>query len=215
MNLSGKDASAVNLNLMRFDFKGYNEMEAGNRISNVKWMVWTFMGWLLGVMLIIVLSAPLDNEGAKDLQLYVGIGMGTGVGFAQWMLLKKFSRISINWLFFSLAGMGGTFLLLELSLSETWSYKLPLCVAMGTIVTGLLQFSILKHESKIAFRWILSSFFGWMLAALPVFAIEYTLQLKALVDSNLILVLVNLLLIFSGGIILGAVTGFTIKRVIV
>ena len=189
-------------------------MEADNKISNVTWTVWTSIGWLLGVMLIIVLSAPLDNEGAKDLQLYAGLGMGTGVGFMQWMLLKKFYHISINWLLFSLAGMGGTFLLLELSLSDTWLYKLPLCVAIGAGVTGVLQFLVLKHKSKIAALWILSSLVGWILAAIPVFSMEYTPPLKTLIDSTSLIVLINLVLILSGGIILGAVTGFTIKRVI-
>src|SRR5687767_5123511 len=105
-------------------------MEMVSKISSFKWIIWTSMGWILGIMLVIVLSVPLDNEGAKDLQLFVGVGMGTGVGFTQWMLLKKFYRISINWLFFSLAGMGSAFLLLELRVAETWSYKLPICIAV-------------------------------------------------------------------------------------
>ncbi|MBL7923649.1 MAG: hypothetical protein JNL88_05585, partial [Bacteroidia bacterium] len=46
-----------------------------------------------------------------------------------------------------------------------------------------------------------------------VFAIDYTMQLKAQIASNLLLALINLFLILAGGLVLGLITGPVMKKI--
>jgi MFS family permease len=179
-----------------------------------QWTRSTFLGWLLGIFLIISLSSLLDSMGIEGMQFYLGLGMGAGVGFLQWLHLRKFITASKRWIWFSVAGMGIPFIILDLLLPTTFVQKLPVGVALGAIVTGFLQFLILKDYSKQAHIWIWTSVIGWTVAVLAVLVVDYTKHLTPYVSSNLLLAFINLLLILSGGIILGLITGTALQSIL-
>lgn len=188
--------------------------QAGKFLTINRWTKSTFWGWLLGIVLIIGLSSLLDSMGIEDMQFYVGLGMGAGVGGTQWLLLRKLLPMSKNWIWFSAAGMGIPFIVLDMVLTKSFTYKMPIGAVLGAILVGFLQFLLLKQHSEKASLWIWSSIAGWTLAVLAVLTIDYTKHLTPYIQSNLLLALLNLLLILLGGIILGVITGFTLKKIL-
>ncbi len=179
------------------------------QITLGRWTKATFWGWLLGVALILVLSSLLDSTGIEHLQFHLGVGMGAGVGFAQWLLLKR-AGMRKNWIWFSILGMGIPFIILDLMPAELVPHKIAAGIVSGALATGLLQYLLLKKQFRNAQLWIYGCFTGWTLAVATVFAIDYT---KYLTSSNLVLFFLNLFLMLAGGIVLGVISGFALKRI--
>lgn len=178
-----------------------------------RWALATFWGWLLGVIFILLLSSFLDSVGIENMQFYLGVGMGAGVGFTQWFFLKKNTTIkSKSWIWFSMFGMGIPFIILDLALTTSTSYKPVLGISFGALAMGLLQYAILKNYSSSAALWVYGCFAGWILAALTTFSINYTMRLSA-IFSNIALAFINLFLILAGGIVLGIITGMVLKKI--
>lgn len=179
-----------------------------------RWVLFTFWGWLLGVAFILILSSLLGAVGIENMQFYLGVGMGAGVGFTQWLFLRKIIRIHKNWIWFSLAGMGIPMIILDLTLGEAVTMKLALSIGLGALAVGVLQYFMLEPYSRKAFFWIPASVVGWTLAVGTVFTIDYTSALRPTVSSNLVLALINLVLILAGGVVLGVISGISMKRIL-
>lgn len=185
-----------------------------NQFSVNRWTKATFWGWVIGIALILIISSFLDSIHIEHTQFYLGVGVGVGVGFTQWRLLKKFITIPSMWFWFSTVGMGVPFVLLDLIPNEVLVHKLPFSISSGAIFSGFLQYTILKKHFEKAKLWITGSFLGWVLGVLTVFIIDYTNNLKSVISSNLVLAAINLFLMLAGGIVLGIITGKTIRKII-
>ena len=181
-------------------------------IKTNQWIKVTFWGWLLGVFLLIFLSSVLDACGIENMQFYIGIGMGTGVGFTQWRLLKKYCAMPLAWFYYSSLGMGLPFLILDFVMDKGVVYKLPLSVALGGLAIGCLQYQLLKKLSTNAINWIPFTTIGWTMAAFTTLLIDLTMRIKVTGYMNLVMALLNLLLILLGGVVLGWVTSRVIKK---
>jgi hypothetical protein len=186
-----------------------------NEISVSKWVIATFYGWFLGIILILILSGFLDSIGIEKFQFYIGVGMGGGVGLMQWTVLRKVSPIKLQWLWASLLGLGIPFLFFDF-----WSkYSgfplgdkyLPISIAAGSLLIGLLQFYVLRKHSNHVRWWLIGCILGWPLASATVLAIDYT---KYISSNNWVLFAVNLILILAGGIVLGWITGKFLVKVL-
>ena len=175
------------------------------------WVKASFWGWLLGVALILVLSSILGSFGIEDMQFYLGVGMGAGVGFAQWWVLQKTMPMSKNWIWFSALALGVPFVVLDQAIAGTFAHKVPASIACGALILGLFQFVLLKKHSTKAAWWIPGCAVAWLLAVVTVFSIDYT---KYLALPNLWTALLNLLLILAGGIVLGLVSGIVLKKLL-
>ncbi len=140
--------------------------------------------------------------------------MGAGVGAAQWFVLRRVMHIDKRWMWFSIIGMGIPFLVMDLFLKDMLTHKLPLEMSISAVLVSLLQFNLLKSHFSKAYWWIFGCTIGWCLAVATVFTIDYTNGLKEVIHSNLALAGINLLLILSGGIVLGIVTGVLMKRIL-
>lgn len=178
-----------------------------------KWGLFTFLGWLLGIVLILLLSGFLDSIGIEGLQFYVGLGVSAGVGIMQWLVLRNAMPMTFKWVWYSILGVATPFLLFDLitkygdfSLKQ---FYIPVCVLLGGIAISVLQSKLLKPYVNNAQRWIWLSFSAWAVSALAVIAIEYT---KYVSGSNLVLFFLNLALILSGGIILGSFTASFLRK---
>ena len=168
-----------------------------------KWVIFTFMGWVTGVILIILAGH----------QSLLGLYMGLGVGLLQWNYLRKFPGFGPAWLWTSVAGMGLPFLVIGLIPGNAIPFSMITSIALGTFCISILQFALLKRISGKARFWIISCMSGWLLGIGVVFLIDFTSRYKSDI-SVLLLALVNLVLILAGGVVLGYITGAGMKKIL-
>ncbi len=168
-----------------------------------QWIAYNFIGWFLGAVFIIVLSGVLDSIGIENMQFYLGIGIGAGVSFMQWILLRKHFNIGFQWISSAIIGMGLCFIVFDLIPSSMLAHKLPFSMLSGSLLSGILQSRYLGLDRRKKL-WILLSVLAWCLATLTVFSVDYTKHLHAPIWFRFVL---NLSLILSGGLVMGLVTG--------
>ncbi len=184
-----------------------------NSISLKKWTLSTFLGWLLSVVFILILSGIFDGLGIEGYQFYLGISVGMGVGLTQWLRLKKYSSIGIKWVWYTALGAGLPFLIFDLlkiyghiNFGERY---LLYSVSVAGLSVGALQHLLLKPYTTKAANWIPLSLIGWVCAALTVLALDYT---KHVSSNPMIGLVLNLSLILGGGAVLGLITGSFITK---
>jgi len=178
-----------------------------------KWLIYNFFGWLLGTLLVLILSSSFDTIGIEDLQFFVAIGIGLGIGIAQWLVLKNITDIKTTWISATIIGLTIPFLISDtlnyFELLNLKSLLIPVCVGIGSLLVGFFQSKLLKNYNIRILNWMIISFFSWMLIALAVYSVEYTNLISKNVWFGFI---TNLILLLSGGIILGIITGKHLER---
>ncbi len=137
---------------------------SAKQFTVARWTKATFWGWLIGVVFILMLSSFLGSIGIEDMQFYLGVGMGAGVGLAQWWMLRKYVPITQNWIWLSVIGMSAPFAIIDLIPSVESPLKLALSVALGALTVGALQYLLLKKHLTKASLWFWACFIGWTLA---------------------------------------------------
>lgn len=134
----------------------------------------------------------------------VGVGMGAGVGYAQWRLARHWFDADRQWVWASVIGMGTPFVLGDIvaAVGVQVPYSLALYVVMGGLLVGLMQRRLLSPHSERANWWVPACVVGWALPA----------SLTALGEfgSGGWGVLASTTAMFFGGAVLGAVTGGTL-----
>lgn len=169
------------------------------------WMLAVSFSWPLSIILAIILSYLIINPFyPKETNLIVGLCLGGTTGFAQWILLKKYFKISIWWVFASAIGIGIPVALIviceemgiilpELLKNENLSLVLVGCI--GGLLTGVLQMPVLKTVTKNSIWWIPTCAVCWGAALFP-----------GIFISGFILVV--------GGLIMGLLSYLTIKFIL-
>jgi len=168
-----------------------------------RWLLATFGGWILGVVIIILLAEALESLHIGE-QFPIGIGMGLSVGFTQWRVARKWFGASSQWMWATLVGMGIPFLLSDVF--GMWAERSGIVlilvnVAVGSLIVGLWQRRVLQPHSVKAGLWIPTSVIGWMLAA----AVPPLLSVGGHPETALA-VWRNIGAIALGGVVLGVVT---------
>jgi hypothetical protein len=172
-----------------------------------RWVLGTFVGYVLGFVFILLGVIPLDLIGgmAEGFSL-VGIGMGAGVGYVQGRVARQWLGASRRWVWASVIGMGVPFVVFDLvagfwsELSDVSSLLLILLtVVIGGLLVGLLQRRILCSHSDSAIWWVPTCVVGWTLAA-------WTTTNIISLDTYGVAIF-NLSMILMGGVVLGVVTG--------
>lgn len=185
-----------------------------NTISLKKWTLSTFLGWLLSVLFILILSGIFDGLGIEGYQFYLGISVGLGVGLTQWLRLRRNSDIGIKWAWYTALGAGLPFLIFDLvkiyGHINFGDRYLLYSVSVAGLSVGIMQYLLLKTYSSKAINWIPLSLVGWICAALTVLGINSSMQY---IKQPLLGLIVNLSLILAGGIVLGIITGSFISKV--
>jgi hypothetical protein len=161
----------------------------------------TFVGYLLGFVLIILGGIAGDLIGLPGSDFIVGIGMGVGIGYAQGRVARQWLGATRHWVWASVIGLGGLFLVEDL-VAAAWSefdslHSLQLDVTIGGLFVGLLQRRILCSHSERANWWVPACVVGWGLAAWTA-SVTFTGALDAILNLGMILM---------GGVVLGVVTG--------
>lgn len=122
-----------------------NEPKEVERHYFARWVRHTFFGWLLGFVMVIVLAIAWDVVGGGA-QFMVGVGMGAGVGYAQWRLARHWFDADRRWVWASVIGMGTPFVLGDIvaAVGVQVPYSLALYVVMGGLLVGLMQRRLLS-----------------------------------------------------------------------
>jgi hypothetical protein len=188
-----------------------------------RWVLFTTYGWFMGILVIIGLAllaeALINTTEESGGQAIVGIGMGIGVGFMQWMAIRNTLIASGRFFWFTVIGFSFAFILRDF-VSEIINTKIvavpisvevtiPFAVLLGGLVSGWLQYRfILKKTMDQAVHWISYVVVGWLLATL----ITMTMPLLSIKTAEnfpkVLIVIIALLFLSIGGPILGFITGW-------
>ena len=171
----------------------------------LQWIMANGIGWLGGFLGTFILSYFVVNIFYdKETNLIAGLCLGGGIGFAQWIILKRWYRISPRWILISTLCLGIPVILVEL-LNDIWQVytnfygdlKILSRILHGLIlgsVLGLLQMPLLKPFFKKAPQWILGSSIGWGVCSVALLLPMPFATIVAL----------------AGGVLLGVITGLCI-----
>ncbi|MBK5255917.1 MAG: hypothetical protein JJE39_07785 [Vicinamibacteria bacterium] len=176
------------------------------------WVLFTFLGWLLGIVLVIAMALLSEALGIRAAQIPVGLGMGLGVGIAQERALRPLLGASHAWRWASALGLALPFFVADLArlLGVPLPYSLYATVAVAGVTTGACQAYVLSPHPISAPLWILTSTLGWTAGALMVAAADSLGNVPGL--RGLLGAALYLALVAMGGVFLGLATHFPLRR---
>lgn len=176
------------------------------------WTQRTFLGWCLGIVLLLALSVAFAAAGIRPVQFPAGLAMATGVALCQMTLVKARLGVGWTWVWASALGMSVPFVALDLLTPTTGPTKLLASALLGSVGLALCQYRLLPHHIASPARWVLGTCSGWILSAALVLTTGLTMAIRPPGRLVLAVALLNLLLILVGGVVLGLVTGYTIVQ---
>lgn len=198
--------------------------ESPKQLTQNRWIWLNTAGWFIGILLIvglamlgeIILHAKDESGG----QAAVGIGMGTGVGLMQWVVLRRYLESVQKWLWFSIFGFTLSYVSFDLiatniNLAIKAEVALPIATTLGALISSWLQYKfILRNITSKASNWIAYNTIAWLLAHLITSGL-ILINMKAIFDiPKVINAVVALFFLTVGGPILGFITGRFIVPVI-
>jgi hypothetical protein len=155
----------------------------------VQWVRATWVGWLLGIPLIIVLALIGEAIGIGGAQFLVGAGMGISVGLRQGRVMRSMINKSAPWIWSCIIGL---------------AYSLQYSIALGGLIAGLWQALLLRSRFHQTWSWVAMSALGWSLAAGTAAMADYISKLRLL--QGIWGALAFLGIVAVGGLVLGLVT---------
>ena len=156
------------------------------------------LGWLLGMVFGVGGAVLAETIGLPTNQTVLGLGMGAGIGLLQGRRLAPWLGGVRPWLWRTALGLALPFLAWDLSPVEVFS--LPLCMALGGLLAGVLQAPLLRDHVGAPHRWVVASAVAWALLA-GVMALVDAFKLPGPIGALPVLVVM-----LAGGVVLGAVT---------
>lgn len=168
------------------------------------WIVASSAGWFCGVIIVLMLGVLQDLFHVGN-GVYIGIGMGWSVGFAQWRIARKWFGATSQWMWASTIGVTIPFLLADVvgtQWDRDYQYLIPTLAAAGGLLSGLLQRSSLRSHSGKPNWWVAVSGAAWMCPALLFILIAFPGHPRTLLET-----VRNTGSMFFGGIVLGIITG--------
>ena len=174
----------------------------------VSWIRATWLGWLLGIPIIIALALLGEAIHIGGAQFLVGAGMGTGVGLMQGRVIRRILHKSALWICSCIVGLGAPFLLTDLSKLLGWTlpYSLPAAIALGGVIIGAWQALLLRARLRQTGWWLVASTLGWTLAAGTSAVADGLPRWRVL--RGIWGAFAYLGIVVAGGLVLGIVTGF-------
>lgn len=149
-----------------------------NQLTPLKWILFTSLGWVLGLILALIVSHPLDE--IKLSVFGIGFGISIGMGLMQWVILKNHVSKAAQWILYSVYGLGGTFLMLNILqlifelfgvtfMGDGLSFLIPSVAGalLGGYVSGFLQDKyILSKIANQKTKWAITTAMAWLFATL-------------------------------------------------
>lgn len=192
-------------------------MSAGQKPFTIRrWVLLTLLGWIVGIALIVLIAGL--GEALKiggDAQWIVGLGMALGVSCLQWVMLRKHLSRSSRWIWTTTVGMTMAWVIAD-TLRSFLHFRpddqvLPTTIA-GALLAGWLQWRfVTKGLGAKSIDWILITTIGWIFSALIIFPMPSVNKLHL---PRLLSIFLAFATLFSGGIILGWITGKKMKSLL-
>ena len=167
------------------------------------WVWATFLGWILGFFGGFVAAHVAEIFLGRETQFALGVGLGLAVAYFQGRLLAKRvpSAKAWAWAWAGLMGMGVAFIAGDIA--DAVGVGAPIqkhwIQILGGLLTGFLQWRLLRPHSRHAGWWVLACVAGWELAFL-------TPDLPYFLGSGESALFTVAAMLF-GGVTLGVVTG--------
>lgn len=177
-----------------------------DRPTPARWIRATTLGWLLGIPLVALFALAAEGAGVGGAQLFVGLGVGGGVGFIQGRALRATLGGWWEWTLASTVGMAIPFLAYDIAklLGHEFPYSLQALVAIGGCLAGAGQALILRRRFQGTGLWIVASVVGWAFAGYSALISDFAPAggpVRGIAGA-----LLFLLGVAVGGPILGAIT---------
>lgn len=196
--------------------------EQTKNLSLTRWMLFNSLGWIIGVIVSILLAELVEFIKLEFLGFGLGLGMGTAL--MQWFVGRRYMAIGIRWVWFGIVGIGGSFFFVDVCMlmASMLGYNnnldgtpaavvIGLAAAVGSLFTGILQERMLQRLYPSArIRWSQSTLIGWTTTAILV-AVYVGLTIHFHVARTLASGLANIVVIMSGGPIIGYFTGKKVR----
>ncbi len=180
-----------------------------------QWVLGTFYGWLIGFIAVIAFALAFETFQQGDQQSFVGLGIGLGVGYMQQRFLRRHTSIGLSWMWANIVGLGLGFFVFEHGdkVMESFPrFTLQGSIILGGLLTGVLQFLVLRKAEIGGKWWVLFCWISWVLTGLMAILAE---NLPIWFERGTV---VNFLsafaLVFGTGIVLAIASGYGIRRVL-
>lgn len=110
------------------------------------WVRSTWIGWVLGVPLIIALALIGEAVGIGGAQVLVGAGIGVGIGLMQGRALRGMLNQAVPWFWSCVVGLAVPFLATDVAKAGglVFPYSLYASVALGGTIVGAWQAFLLR-----------------------------------------------------------------------
>lgn len=158
--------------------------------NNIKLTIWTlnhlwviFFSYLLSIFFVLLpihgaFGFSMDDDGTylSNALMHIGSGavLALATGLLQYLSLKRYFKVSFKWVWALLTGFVFAEIFAGVVLWKLEIYRglinvfntsnhIPeaLIFAFAGLITGILQFRLLKPHFKKHFYWIVSSTLGW------------------------------------------------------
>lgn len=178
-----------------------------DRALIISWIRATWLGWIIGVPMIIVLALIGESVGIGGKQVIVGVGMGLGIGLMQSRVMRKIMEDPVPWLWSCVVGLGAPFLVGDISkaIGLNLPYYLPIWIVAGGLIVGIWQSLIIGSRFRRAWLWIVANVVGWALAAGLSSIADWLPRAYGIV--GILGAAIYLGIVAAGGLVLGLVTG--------
>ena len=171
------------------------------------WLGWTFAtagGMLLGFLPTILLINVLDLGLA---QIAVPVLAGTVIGFAQWLVLRRYVTASTRWDWTDGISWAAGYILglLLIQLLPSTVFAVFIGYFLFGVIVALVQWPVLRREIPQVLTWMIASAVAW---AIGYWASQAVLSLftDPLIDP----VVGTTVIAASSGLVAGAITGLAL-----
>jgi len=135
------------------------------------WVVATTVGWLIGFAVCEAFSAFLKSLSGD------GAIIGTGIGIAQWLVLRRQFNGARWWILASIIGFGiGKVLGDQVAVAAGGPIGIALGGATIGLAAGLLQAAVLLRQVAAPAWWVVASTFGWAVGWMIISAVGETTE---------------------------------------
>jgi hypothetical protein len=171
------------------------------------WLGWTFAtagGMLLGFLPTILLVNVLDLGLA---QIAVPVLAGTVIGFAQWLVLRRYVTASTRWDWTDGISWAAGYVLglLLIQLLPSTLFAALIGYFLFGVIVALLQWPVLRREIPQVLTWLAASALAW---ALGYWASQAVLSLFT--DPLIPPVVSTTVIAVTSGLVAGAITGLAL-----